>query len=97
MEKEPIKVRHFFIGLSRLSTNWIATTLCNIFNLVFIALLVLAFWHPLYAVVIFVLLFLITLMGMPVRIPRTFKGFCKGMWNWFVLLMWTPTDDKFRE
>ncbi len=89
-----MNVFYFFRGLYRSSKRWTLIFLNTNFNIISVALLVLAFWHPLHAVSIFVLLFIITLTGAPVRMPKGFKGFCRGCWNWLRFLMETPQEDS---
>jgi hypothetical protein len=90
-----MNVFHFFRGLFRVSKRHGLIFLNSNFTVISVALLVLAFWHPLEAVGIFVLLFIISLAGAPVRIhPLTFKSLCKGCWTWFCFLMETPEEGQ---
>jgi hypothetical protein len=90
-----MNVFYFFRGLYRNSKKHSLIFLNTNFNVIAIALLVLAFWHPLDAVTIFVLLFIISLAGAPVQIhPLTFKNLCKGCWTWLRFLMETPEDGQ---
>lgn len=83
-------------GLSRRIRRFIVVLLCCNFNVISVALLIFAFWRPLQAVMIFALLFFITLVGSPVRISRpiTVGKVWRGMWNWLRYLMATPQEDK---
>jgi hypothetical protein len=84
---------HFFRGLYKISKRWIVILLNTNFREISIALVVLAFWHPLDAVLIFILLFIFSLTGSPVSIQRfTFKNVCYGCWNWLRFLMEPPTE-----
>ncbi len=84
---------YFFLGLYRISKRRLVIFLSSYFVSITITLGVLAVFHPLYAVVIFVLLFVVTLTGSPVRItPFTLKNVCYGCWNWLRFLVEQPTE-----
>jgi hypothetical protein len=90
-----MSVFHFLRGLFRIARRYGLIFLNSNFNVISVALLVLAFWHPLDAVTIFVLLFIISLAGAAVQIrPLPFKNLCKGCWTWLRFLMETPEEGQ---
>jgi len=77
-------------NIRRLVTWAILYVLVSNFNLITFGLFILAFWKPLEAIAIFVLLLILVLAGTRIRVPRTFTG-------WRRLLVWlmeTPKEDK---
>jgi hypothetical protein len=93
-----MNVFYFFRGLYRNSKKHSLIFLNTNFNVIAIALLALAFWHPLQAVGIFVLLFIITITGAPIRIhPLSFKNLCKWCWIWLCFLMEFPSEENSQQ
>jgi hypothetical protein len=85
-----LNVFYFFRGLSRISRKAIFALLVNNFNVISVALVVLAFWRPLQAVELFVLLFVISLVTAPFRFKNLFTF--AGLWNWFRFLVANPEE-----
>jgi hypothetical protein len=83
---------YFFRGSFSLLKESIVRLICSTFRGIAVALLIMAFWKPLQAVGIFVLLFFISLIGSPVYIQPGFKNYCRGLCFWLRFLMTTPEE-----